>query len=134
MAGDYDNELRGALWENGYKKADTHPDYKGTCQIEGVVYEVAMWEGKGDGRAPVFRLRFENKADADAARPARQGRERDRPASSAPRQGRKPAPRQVDAIDEDLNDDIPFAWAVALPLISALTMFGGGLPIAYRIL
>jgi len=33
----------GAIFKNNYKKADTHPDYKGKMNCEGLEKEVALW-------------------------------------------------------------------------------------------
>ena len=44
----YDNNLTGVLFKNDRKEKETHPDYKGSCEVEGVEYWVAGWikEGK----------------------------------------------------------------------------------------
>lgn len=47
----YDNTNSGALFKNSQKKKDTHPDYQGTINVEGVEYRLAAWlktSKKGD--------------------------------------------------------------------------------------
>jgi uncharacterized protein (DUF736 family) len=39
----YDNEKRGVLFKNTKKKTDKHPDYTGSCEIEGVKYWLSAW-------------------------------------------------------------------------------------------
>jgi len=36
-------ENSGAIFKNNYKKADTHPDYKGKMNVDGKEKEVALW-------------------------------------------------------------------------------------------
>ena len=55
---DYDNNNRGALWNNDRKQSDTHPDLSGSITIDGKDYWVSGWKkkpGQGD-RAPVVSL------------------------------------------------------------------------------
>ena len=48
MPKEYDNEMRGVLFRNDRKESDKHPDYNGSCQIEGMEYWLSAWikEGK----------------------------------------------------------------------------------------
>lgn len=39
----------GAMFTNKDKKGDTHPDFKGTVMLAGVVYELAGWKKAGAG-------------------------------------------------------------------------------------
>ena len=36
-------ENSGAIFKNNYKKAETHPDYKGKMNVDGKEKEVALW-------------------------------------------------------------------------------------------
>ena len=36
-------ENSGAIFKNNYKKAETHPDYKGKMNVDGKDKEVALW-------------------------------------------------------------------------------------------
>lgn len=46
----------GILFRNREKSKDTHPDYKGTCRIDGRELEMAAWlkEGKNGGKFMTF--------------------------------------------------------------------------------
>lgn len=33
----------GAIFKNNYKKAESHPDYKGKCVVNGKEMEIALW-------------------------------------------------------------------------------------------
>jgi len=47
----YDNTNRGAIFKNDKKGNEKAPEYKGTINIEGTDYEIALWfqESKKDG-------------------------------------------------------------------------------------
>lgn len=40
----YDNTNRGGIWINKRKEKDTHPDYTGSVNIDGVEYWVSAWK------------------------------------------------------------------------------------------
>ena len=42
----YDNTNRIALWGNKDKQTDSHPDFKGSLNIDGVEYWVSAWKRK----------------------------------------------------------------------------------------
>ena len=48
----YDNNNKGAIFQNEKKESDTHPDYKGNAEINGVEYWISGWinEAKTTGK------------------------------------------------------------------------------------
>jgi len=40
---DYDDTNRGALFKNDRKEKDTHPDYRGNINVDGVKKDLAAW-------------------------------------------------------------------------------------------
>lgn len=44
---EYDNRNRGALFKNNRKAADTHADYTGTLNINGVDHWISAWVKEG---------------------------------------------------------------------------------------
>jgi|19_taG_2_1085344.scaffolds.fasta_scaffold43834_3 hypothetical protein len=46
----------GAIGVNRKKKHDNSPDYTGNINVEGIVYNVSMWENKGDKGDKTFNL------------------------------------------------------------------------------
>ena len=89
----YDNNLTGALFKNDRKEAETHPDYKGSCEINGVQYWVNSWINESSKGTKYMSLKFSPKEEQQ--RQQRQNLKRS---------------AQVAQIDDgdDLNDDIPF--------------------------
>jgi len=43
-----DNTNRGAIWKNDKKEKDTHPDFTGSLDVNGVQYWVSAWKRKPD--------------------------------------------------------------------------------------
>lgn len=91
----YDNSNSGILSRNDRKESDTHPDYTGFVDVEGVEYWVSAWvrEGKEgskmEGRK-YFSLKLKLKDGQRVAKPANE--------KASPRVG----------LDSDPDDDIPF--------------------------
>lgn len=42
----HDNTNRGSIWKNQKKEKDTHPDFTGSLNVEGVEYWVSAWKRK----------------------------------------------------------------------------------------
>ena len=90
----YDNTNRGVLFKNDRKEKDTHPDYKGSINADGVEYWLSAWMKEGEkGKFMSFSL-TPKEATQTAAQAAQQ---------AAPPQRQQAAP-----VVQDLDDDIPF--------------------------
>lgn len=86
----YDNTNSGLLAKNKRKEKDTHPDYSGSINVDGVEYWLSGWlktgkEGSKLAGEKFFSLSVRPKDQQRAA-----------------------APAPVPAPAEDFNDDIPF--------------------------
>ena len=119
----YDNELRGVLWQNDKKRNDKDPGWQGSCTVQGVDYWVSAWVNVNpDGSKRInFNLsekqeespqqRNQRRAaprgrndDDDFDRDDRQrGQQRNTPRQAISRQDVRPDP---DDFDDD--PDIPF--------------------------
>lgn len=92
MTKQYDNELKGVLFKNAEKEKDTHPDYRGDCQIEGVSYFMDAWINTAESGRNYMSFRFKKKE----------------------KQGTKPAAKTTTAKpaaksgSDGMDDDIPF--------------------------
>lgn len=59
---EYDNNMSGIISKNDRKEKDTHPDYKGSCEIENKHYWISGWiKERKDGSGKFLSLRFEAK-------------------------------------------------------------------------
>lgn len=65
---EYDNTNRGALFKNNRKAADTHADYTGTLNINGVDHWISAWVKDGK-QGKFFSLSIKPK-NGTAERPA----------------------------------------------------------------
>ncbi len=91
----HDNTNRGAIWKNEKKEQDTHPDFTGSLNVDGVEYWVSAWKRK-EGAAPKApALSFSVKPKEQ--RPARQSEF-----------GNSPAPRTARRSSAEMDDEIPF--------------------------
>ena len=84
---DHDNTNRGAIWRNEKKEKDTHPDFTGSLDVDGVQYWVSAWKRKEDAGPKSPALSFSVKPKEEA--PQRTG--------------------GGNARGGDPNEDIPFA-------------------------
>jgi hypothetical protein len=72
MSQQFDNNMRGVLFKNDRKEKDTHPDYKGSCEIEGTEMWVSAWIKQGN-KGKFMSLSFEkkDKHQTQASKPQR---------------------------------------------------------------
>lgn len=82
---EYSNENSGALFRNDRKEKDSHPDHKGTLNVDGVEYWLSAWVKTSKKGQKFFSLSVKPKEE---------------------RQEKREAPSSAGASDP--NDDIPF--------------------------
>lgn len=58
---EYDNEGKGALFRAKERKTDKHPEYTGSCQIEGVEYWLSAWVNVSKADEKYFSIKFKPK-------------------------------------------------------------------------
>lgn len=69
----YDNTNSGTLFKNDRKEKETHPDYKGQINIDGVEYWLSSWiKVSKDGTKKFMSLSVQPKDGAPAKKPAKQ--------------------------------------------------------------
>jgi hypothetical protein len=97
---DYDNTNRGALFVNDRKETESHPDWKGSINVNGVEYWVSAWAktSQRDG-SEFLSLSVQPKERAQRPAPATRAAPAARP--SARPAANRPARAPID-------DDIPF--------------------------
>jgi len=64
MAQEYDNNMSGIISRNERKEKETHPDYRGSCEIENKEFWISGWvKERKDGTGSFLSLRFQSKED-----------------------------------------------------------------------
>ena len=91
----YDNTNRGVLFKNDRKEKDTHPNMKGSINVEGVKYWVSAWTKEGQNGKFISLSLTPKEQTKTAAQAVKQ---------VAPPQRQQQAAPVVD----DLDDSIPF--------------------------
>lgn len=59
---EFDNTNRGALFKNEKREKDTHPEYTGTINVDGVDYWLSAWIKEGS-KGKFFSLSVKAKED-----------------------------------------------------------------------
>lgn len=81
---EYNNELQGSLFKNDKKTTDSHPDYKGSAQVNGEEFWLSAWINTSkDGAKKYMKLKFE------------------------PKQAQE-SPANTVTLSDDTDDDLPF--------------------------
>lgn len=114
--GNYDNTNSGALFTNDRKEKSTHPDYRGSINVDGVDYWISAWIKNGS-KGKFLSLSVTEK-DTNRQQTRNTNTQRrddgqdflDQTRSKADKHRIQPAPQpQTPAPDYDsFDDDIPF--------------------------
>jgi len=88
----HDDTNRGAIWKNDSKEKETHPDFTGSLNVEGVEYWVSAWKRGPDKPKNHPALKFTIRRKDDQPAPA-------------PEPAQQQAPVQQDSFD---YESIPF--------------------------
>lgn len=87
----YDNTNSGMLSKNERKQEDSHPDYTGVLNVDGVDYWLSAWIKTGKDGGKLAGKKFFSLAVQPKEKPAA-----------------KPEPRKDSGKPQDMDDDIPF--------------------------
>lgn len=85
----YDNNMRGRIFKNKYKKAPNQPDYTGHLEIDGVEYEQALWLKYDKENKPFFSVQYKVK-------------------ENKPQFAKKTSTPSLEEAKEELDDFVPF--------------------------
>ena len=101
----YDNTNRGQIWKNDKKLTETHPDFKGSINVEGVEYWVSGWKRKegANPKSPALSFSIQAKEQQQSG-----GFPSQREQTSGGRAGNDPFANSPDFGDVPVDDDIPF--------------------------
>lgn len=97
----YDNKNRGVLFKNDRKQQDSHPDYTGNINVDGVEFWLSAWIKEGQ-RGKFMSLSIKPKED----QPRRQEPQRQPAPQRA--QSRQPQRQNILPPDDMDGDSIPF--------------------------
>lgn len=133
---------QGSIFKNDDKQSDKHPDYSGSCLLNGQEYWVNGWIKKPDGKKPYMSLSIKPKEVRGASQGSGGGgRPQQAPRSQQSydeqrgggRQGGGDARHSRDYNrDPDPDSEIPFSWLIVgamsvASLAYSLAGVGGGL-------
>lgn len=100
----YDNTNRAVLFRNENKKTDTHPDYSGNLNFEGVECFLDAWIKTAESGRKFMSLSVKRKEKQSSPEQSAQRQPAPRQQAPAPRQA---APRPASGFD-DMDNDVPF--------------------------
>lgn len=89
---EFDPTNRGSIWKNEKKEKDSHPDFTGSLNVDGVEYWVSAWKKKPGASEKAPSLSFSIQPKQEARQPAQSQPKPNRPSSTV--------------VDE--SDDIPW--------------------------
>ncbi len=68
MSKQFDNNMTGVLFKNDKKDSDSHPDYKGQAEVDGVDCWLSAWINEGP-KGKFMKLKFTRKDEKSAPKP-----------------------------------------------------------------
>ena len=88
---EFDNTNKGSVWKNDKRASDRHPHFRGSINVEGKEYWLAIWKNdrKGNERAPLMKVTVTPKDQISEAQ-------------------EKHSMAKANAYIEDLDDEMPF--------------------------
>jgi len=95
-------ELSGTLFRNDYKKSSNQPDYRGTCKIEDVEYEMSAWVKKAKNGNDFFSIAYQVKEDKNSSSAAPKSIATPTIDAYAQTPSRGSYPEPSDGFDEDI--------------------------------
>lgn len=105
----YSNDNRGSIWKNEDRKSDTHPQFKGSAEVNGVEYWVSGWLRKADAhpKAPAMNFSFTAKENQTHSQAPQQSQAVQQ---AKQQQGYHQQSQQATqgGFDADFDDPIPF--------------------------
>lgn len=66
----YDDSNKGVLFREKEKKSDSHPDFKGSINVEGTDYWLSGWVNESKAGQKYFKLSVSPKEGAPKAKPS----------------------------------------------------------------
>ena len=105
----YDPTNRGALFKNDRKEKESHPDYKGSINVDGVDYWLSAWLKEGQ-KGKFFSMSIQPKEQAPAPKQDKAGQWKAGEQRSAPKRMTYggASDKSEGYADDGMESDIPF--------------------------
>ena len=108
----YDNTNRGQIWKNEKKTTESHPDFTGTLNVNGVEFYVSAWKRKegANPKAPALSFTVKPKEEQQPTNQRHRAIPsglNPNPNSYAAATGRRD-PISTGHLDQNADGDIPF--------------------------